>query len=131
MDKATLKKTTETMIPRKTAASPAVDAWCRCRAVLAVWTERQKPAQVCRELGIAQALLNHWQQRALEGMLQGLEPQVKLTAGLALSPRLQALLERKHQTVQRRQARSIRLEQRLHRLQSPPPVAPAPGPAKP
>jgi len=30
----------------------------KCRAVLSVWTERRKPGEVCRELGVAWSLLN-------------------------------------------------------------------------
>ena len=30
----------------------------KCRAVLSVWTERRKPGEVCRELGVAWTLLN-------------------------------------------------------------------------
>jgi len=41
----------------------------KCRAVLSVWTERRKPGEVCRELGVAWTLLNQWQERAMEGML--------------------------------------------------------------
>ena len=30
----------------------------KCRAVLSVWTERRKPGEVCRELGVAWSILN-------------------------------------------------------------------------
>jgi transposase-like protein len=131
MEKHNQKKTVPLLLNKKTGPQTALDAMQRCQAVLAVWTERQKPVEICRELGVAPALLNYWQQRALEGMLQGLEPRVKLAAGTALSPRLQTLLERKHLAVQRRQSRSVKLEQRLHRIQSPPPVEPLATPEKP
>ena len=71
----------------------------QCRAVLAVWTERRRPAEVCRELGIPWMVLSEWQKRAMEGMLQALEPRVKLDKGSALSPRLQAMLEKKRLTL--------------------------------
>lgn len=67
----------------------------KCQAVLAVWTERRRPAEVCRELGIPWMVLSEWQKRAMEGMLQALEPRVNLDKGPALSPRLLALLEKK------------------------------------
>src|SRR5512136_2891696 len=38
----------------------------KCRAVLSVWTERRKPAEVCRELGVAWTVFNQWQERARE-----------------------------------------------------------------
>lgn len=71
----------------------------KCRAVLSVWTERRRPAEVCRELSIPWMLLAHWQKRAMEGMLQALEPRVSLDKGPALSPRLQAMLEKKRLTL--------------------------------
>ena len=67
----------------------------KCRAVLSVWTERRKPAEVCRELGVAWTILNQWQERAMEGMLQALESRANLADGAALSPRLRALLQKR------------------------------------
>ena len=66
----------------------------KCRAVLSVWTEKRKPGEVCRELGVAWSLLNQWQERAMEGMLMALQPRVQVDKGVALSPRLAVLLER-------------------------------------
>jgi transposase-like protein len=66
----------------------------KCRAVLSVWTERRKPGEICRELGVAWSLLNQWQERAMEGMLLALQPRVPVDKGVALSPRLAVLLER-------------------------------------
>jgi len=40
-----------------------------------------------------------WQRRAMEGMLQALEPRVNLARGAALSPRLQALLLKQQRTL--------------------------------
>ncbi len=91
----------------------------KCRAVLSVWTERRKPGEVCRELGIAWNLLNHWQEQAMEGMLLALQPRVPATEKtVALSSRLAVLLERKS-----RRGGMKGLERRLARLQG--------GPAKP
>jgi transposase-like protein len=67
----------------------------KCKAVLSVWTERRRPAEICRELSIPWMVLSHWQKRAMEGMLQALETRVSLDRGPALSPRLQAMLEKK------------------------------------
>ena len=85
----------------------------KCRAVLAVWTERQRPAEVCRKLGVPWMVLSEWQKRAMEGMLQALEPRVKLDKGPALSPRLQAMLEKKRQT----NTAQGRLEKKLSKAQ--------------
>jgi len=85
----------------------------KCRAVLSVWTERRKPGEVCRELGVAWALLSQWQARAMEGMLLALQPRVPVEKGVALNPRLAVLLERKSK------AGAMKgLERRLARLQS-------------
>jgi hypothetical protein len=58
------------------------------------------------------ATFSQWQQRAMEGMLQGLEPRVNLAQGQALSPRLQALLLQRQQTHHTR-----KLAQRLEQIQ--------------
>jgi len=67
----------------------------KCRAVLSVWTERRKPGEVCRELGIAWTVLNQWQERAMEGMLVALQPRATVDKTVALNSRLAVLLERK------------------------------------
>jgi hypothetical protein len=55
---------------------------------------------------------NHWQQRAMEGMLQALESRVNLARGEVLSPRLQALLLNRQKAFNTR-----RLAQRLEQIQ--------------
>ena len=88
----------------------------KSRAVLSLWTERRKPAAVCRELGITWAQMNAWQQRALEGMLAALEP--RATQGPepppALGMKLEALLEK---AAGNRRRNWSRLEDRLARIQ--------------
>ena len=86
----------------------------KCRAVLSVWTERRKPGEVFRELGVAWNLLKQWQERAMEGMLLALQtrnPVMEKT--VALNWRLAVLLERKS-----RRGGMKGLERRLARLQS-------------
>jgi hypothetical protein len=78
--------------------------------VLAVWTERCKASDVCRQLSINFMTFQHWQRRAMEGMLQALESRVNLAKGEALSPRLQALLSNRQQRLNTRRL-SARLEQ--------------------
>jgi len=39
----------------------------KCQAVLTLWTERRKPGEVCREMGVAWGVLQQWQDRAMEG----------------------------------------------------------------
>jgi len=85
----------------------------KCRAVLSVWTERRKPGEVCRELGVAWGILNQWQGRAMEGMLLALQPRIPVTEKtVALNSRLAVLLERKS-----RRGGMKGLERRLARLQ--------------
>jgi hypothetical protein len=96
----------------------------KCKAVLSVWTERRRPAEICRELSIPWMVLAHWQKRAMEGMLQALEPRVSLDKGPALSPRLQALLEKKRltlltSTVQCRLERTLSKAQEARKAETP------------
>ena len=85
----------------------------KCRAVLSVWTERRKPGEICRELGVGWSLLNQWQERAMEGMLSALQPRVPgMEKTVALNWRLAVLLERKS-----RRGWMKGLERRLARLQ--------------
>src|SRR3972149_11094600 len=72
----------------------------KCTAVLSVWTERRRPAEICRELSVPWMVLSQWQRRAMEGMLQALEPRGRLEKGPALSPKLQAMLDKKRLTLQ-------------------------------
>ena len=88
----------------------------KCKAVLSIWAERRKPAEVCRELSIKWVILSLWQNRALEGMLQALEPRVALQRGPALSPRLQTLLQKRIQKAGS-QGTCGKLEERLAKIQ--------------
>jgi len=68
----------------------------KCRAVLTLWTERRSMAELCRELGVKWGLLNLWQEQAMAGMLQALEPKQPVPGNLVpLNRRLQSLLERR------------------------------------
>jgi len=87
----------------------------KCRAVLSVWTERRKPGEVCRDLGVAWGVLQQWQDRAMEGMLLALQPRVPVERGVALGPRLAVLLEKKSQAGMMKG-----LERRLKKLQGNP-----------
>lgn len=54
----------------------------------------------------------HWQRRAMEGMLQALESRVNLSQGQVLSPRLQALLASRQ-----RQLNTAKMARRLEQIQ--------------
>ena len=92
--------------------SPSYSAQDKAQAILAVWTERCKPAEVCRQMKVNWLTFNHWQRRAMEGRLQALESRVNLARGEVLSPRLQALLLKRQQATHTR-----KLAQRLEQIQ--------------
>lgn len=94
----------------KRQPTPNYSATEKAQAVLAVWTERCKAAEVCRQLQINTMTFQHWQNRAMEGMLQALESRINLAKGEALSPRLQALLHK-------RVLHPNKLEKRLQQIQ--------------
>ena len=97
----------------RTATSPSGHTAAeKTQAVLAVWTERVKPATVMRSLGISWVTLQQWQDRAMEGMLQALESRVNLADGAALSPRLKSLLQKRQMAAGRE-----KLNARLERIQ--------------
>jgi len=96
------KEQTETdKVKRKrTAVSPSSHtASEKAQAVLAIWTERVKTAEVMKTLQVPYVTLQQWQERAMEGMLQALEPRVNLADGAALSPRIRALMDKRQQQV--------------------------------
>jgi transposase-like protein len=89
----------------------------KCRAVLSVWTERRKPGEVCRELGVVWGILKQWEDRAMKGMLLALQPRVPVERGVALSPRLAVLLKKSQAGMMKG------LERRLKKLQGNPKTA--------
>ena len=86
------RKRTPTAPSSHTAAEKA-------QAVLAIWTERVKTAEVMKTMGVTYLTLQQWQERAMEGMLQALEPRVNLANGAALSPRIRALMDKRQQQI--------------------------------
>jgi len=113
METKTKNSSTTSSSPKKPRPTlPAYSAQEKAQAILTVWTERCKPAEVCRQMKVNWITFNQWQQRAMEGMLQALEPRVNLAKGEALSPRLQALLENRQKTASTR-----KLVERLEQIQ--------------
>ena len=104
------EEASKAIVEKKRRKASGHTAQEKCRAVLSLWTERQKPAEVCREMGVGWSLLSQWQERAMEGMLQALESRTNLADGAALSPRLRALLQ-KRQLLAGREKLTARLEQ--------------------
>jgi transposase-like protein len=66
----------------------------KAQAVLAAWTEKVSQSEICRQMQINYMTFQHWQDRAMEGMLRALENQVKLEDASVLSPRLRKMMER-------------------------------------
>lgn len=94
----------------------------RVQAVLSVWSERRRTREICRELTIHPSALYAWERRALQAMLQALEPARSQEPRPALSPKLERLLAR--QTLQQK-GRMAKLEKRLAKLQEPKSPPPA------
>jgi hypothetical protein len=98
---------------RKRPPSPTHSALEKAQAVLAIWTERCKPAEASRQWQVSWITLQQWQDRAMDGMLQALESRVNLSQGAALSPRLQHLLQK-----QQRVTLADKVNHRLNQLQT-------------
>ena len=110
----------------KTTEQDRYGAVEKCRAVLAVWTERKQASALCREMGMSAPLLSQWQDRALSGMLEALEPRGTREGvpGPALSAPIKRLLDRK---VRAREleavGRSVNWRTRPPRSKAPPETA--------
>ena len=123
METKTKNSSTTSNSPKPKKPRPALSTFSaqdKAQAILRVWTERCKPTEVCREMNISWITFEQWQRRAMEGLLQALEPRVNLARGQALSPRLQALLCKRQQTINTR-----KIVNRLEQIQ----LAKAPEPA--
>ena len=89
----------ETKRPRRVFAARE-----KCEAVLAVWSERRRPAEVCREMEIPWQQLTNWQDTAMKGMMLALDPKRSPDGQQLplLSPRMEKLLEKADVAVTRR-----------------------------
>jgi len=87
----------------------------KTEAVLALWTERRRPLDVCRQMGVKPSMVSHWQERAMEGMLAALEPPTRE----AQEPR-PMLPKKVERLLARKSAPLTRLSRRLAKLQEQP-----------
>lgn len=112
----TAEATAKAAAVKKAAGMAMHSARERAEAVLAVWTERRRPAEVCRGMDVAEVVLQQWQDRALRGMLDALEPK---GTGTGRGPMLPARLEKQlaRQTAERA-GRMTRLSRRLAKIQA-------------
>jgi transposase-like protein len=101
----------------------------KCRAVLAVWTERRQASDIGRELGVSASVISQWQDRALTGMLDALEPRGtrEATEGPALSVQIRRLLDRKVRTLDLERLGRTVLGRRVERSQPLPETVAAAG----
>lgn len=101
----------------------------KCRAVLAVWTERKQASALCRELGVSASVISQWQDRALTGMLDALEPRGtrEATEGPALSVQIRRLLDRKVRALDLQTLGRTALGRHQERPKLPAEAVPAPG----
>ena len=85
----------------------------KAEAVLAWWTERRRPSEICREMKITGTLLSQWQERAMEGILLALAPRTRKAQDQqpALPAKVERLLARKSSP-----AATTRLSRRLTAL---------------
>lgn len=114
----------------KTAEQERYGAVEKCRAVLAVWTERKQAAALCREMGMSAALFSQWQDRALAGMLEALEPRGTRAGveGPALSMQVKRMLDRKARARELENlGRSVAWRPRAVRSPVPPPTPTSPA----
>lgn len=109
----------------KTAETDRYGVMEKCRAVLAVWTERKQASVLCREMGMSASLFSQWQDRALSGMLEALEPRGTRsgTEGPALPVLVKRLLDRKARSRELETlGRSVNWRTRMTRIKVPPPT---------
>lgn len=86
----------------------------KSKAVLSVWSERRKPAEVCRELSITWMQFNQWQNQSLKGMFSALENRKDQVKCPPISGRLERLLQRRSGIPV---TKPSKLEKRLDKLQ--------------
>ena len=120
---------TETKVKRERVFHSARE---KAQAVLAWWTERRRPSEICRELKITSTLLGQWQERAMEGMLAALEPRTRSAQEQkpALPAKVERLLVRKtsSEAPTRLSKRLAALVQAKETEKASPPACPPKGP---
>jgi transposase-like protein len=79
----------------------------KVQAVLAAWTEKVSQTEICRQMQINYVTFQHWQERAMDGMLRALENQMRLEDTSVLSPRLRKIMERGRSVPEERLGRRL------------------------
>jgi len=66
----------------------------KSQAVLSLWSGRRSAAALMKTMDVPWAVLNHWEKRALTGMLSALDPTWQQPAqSNALPPRVERLIQ--------------------------------------
>lgn len=106
--------TTTTTAKKQVKSRRIFSSEVKTRAVLEVWTESRKPAQIARELEITTTLLDLWQKRAMKAILTAMEPREgDPDKEATLSPRVERMISR-----QSRKRPASRLARRLGSVQA-------------
>jgi len=92
-------------------------AIAKSQAVLSIWTEKRKPREICRELGVHWAVLRRWENQALDGMIKALSSGQKEKAIPPLAKRMERMLDRKAKKLP--EVVKTRLEKRLETVTKP------------
>ena len=86
-------KEQETPTPVRRRRTRTYSAKEKSQAVLALWSGRRSASSLMKAMDVPWAVLNHWEKRALAGMLSALDPTwQQSTQSSALPPRVERLL---------------------------------------
>jgi len=85
------QETTTTVRRRRTRTYSAKE---KSQAVLSLWSGRRSAASLMKAMDVPWAVLNHWEKRALTGMLSALDPTWQQPSQTnTLPPRVERLLQ--------------------------------------
>jgi len=87
-------KEQQTPTPVRRRRTRTYSAKEKSQAVLSLWSGRRSAASLMKAMDVPWALLNHWEKRALAGMLSALDPTwQQTTQSSSLPPRVERLLQ--------------------------------------
>ncbi len=86
-------KEQQNMTPMRRRRTRTYSAKEKSQAVLSLWSGRRSASSLMKAMDVPWAVLNHWEKRALSGMLSALDPTWQQPAqSSALPPRVERLL---------------------------------------
>lgn len=87
-------KEQETTTPVRRRRTRTYSAKEKSQAVLSLWSGRRSASSLMKAMDVPWAVLNHWEKRALAGMLSALDPTWQQSMqSSALPPRVERLLQ--------------------------------------